>query len=43
MRLRDSLTGELREREPGPDGTIGRAVTSPTISSFDVFAARPIA
>jgi len=31
MRLRDTLTGELRELEPGPDGTIGIYVCGPTV------------
>ena len=31
MRLRDSRTGELRELEPGPDGTIGIYVCGPTV------------
>ena len=31
MRLRDTLTGEPRELEPGPDGTIGIYVCGPTV------------
>ncbi|HET7171681.1 MAG TPA: cysteine--tRNA ligase [Gaiellales bacterium] len=31
MRLRDTLTGALRELEPGPDGTIGFYVCGPTV------------
>jgi cysteinyl-tRNA synthetase len=31
MRLRDTLTGELRELEPGPDGAIGFYVCGPTV------------
>jgi cysteinyl-tRNA synthetase len=31
MRLRDTLTGELRELEPGPDGRIGFYVCGPTV------------
>jgi cysteinyl-tRNA synthetase len=43
MRLRDSLTGELRELEPGPDGTIGVYVCGPTIyDRIHVGNARPV-
>ena len=43
MRLRDSLTGELRELEPGPDGTIGFYVCGPTIyDRIHVGNARPV-
>ncbi len=31
MRLRDALSGELRELEPGPDGVIGMYVCGPTV------------
>jgi len=31
MRLRDTLSGEPRELEPGPDGTIGIYVCGPTV------------
>ena len=31
MRLRDTLTGELRELKPGPDGRIGFYVCGPTV------------
>ncbi|MGH3073514.1 MAG: cysteine--tRNA ligase, partial [Gaiellales bacterium] len=43
MRLRDSLTGELREVEPGPDGKIGVYVCGPTIyDRIHVGNARPV-
>jgi cysteinyl-tRNA synthetase len=43
VRLRDSLTGELREVEPGPDGTIGFYVCGPTIyDRIHVGNARPV-
>jgi cysteinyl-tRNA synthetase len=43
MRLRDSLTGELREVEPGPDGSIGFYVCGPTIyDRIHVGNARPV-
>jgi cysteinyl-tRNA synthetase len=43
MRLRDTLTGELRELEPGPDGTIGIYVCGPTIyGRIHVGNARPV-
>ena len=42
MRLRDSLTGELRELEPGADGRIGMYVCGPTIyNPIHVGNARP--
>jgi cysteinyl-tRNA synthetase len=43
MRLRDTLTGELRELEPGPDGAIGIYVCGPTIyDRIHVGNARPV-
>jgi cysteinyl-tRNA synthetase len=43
VRLRDTLTGELRELEPGPDGTIGIYVCGPTIyGRIHVGNARPV-
>ena len=43
MRLRDSLTGELRELEPDPHGTIGVYVCGPTIyDRIHVGNARPV-
>jgi cysteinyl-tRNA synthetase len=43
MRLRDTLTGELRELEPGPDGTLGFYVCGPTIyDRIHVGNARPV-
>jgi cysteinyl-tRNA synthetase len=43
MRLRDTLTGELRELERGPDGTIGFYVCGPTIyDRIHVGNARPV-
>src|SRR6478736_4441985 len=43
MRLRDSLSGELREVEPGPDGVIGVYVCGPTIyDRIHVGNARPV-
>ena len=42
MRLRDSLSGELRELEPGPDGAIGMYVCGPTVyGRIHVGNARP--
>ena len=42
MRLRDSLTGELRELEPGADGRIGMYVCGPTVyGRIHVGNARP--
>jgi cysteinyl-tRNA synthetase len=42
MRLRDSLTGELRELEPGPDGRIGIYVCGPTVyNRIHIGNARP--
>ena len=43
MRLRDTLTGELRELEPAPDGTVGFYVCGPTIyDRIHVGNARPV-
>jgi cysteinyl-tRNA synthetase len=43
VRLRDSLTGELRELEPAPGGTIGFYVCGPTIyGRIHVGNARPV-
>ena len=43
MRLRDTLTGELREVEPGPDARIGVYVCGPTIyDRIHVGNARPV-
>ena len=43
MRLRDSLTGDLREVEPGPDAKIGVYVCGPTIyDRIHVGNARPV-
>jgi cysteinyl-tRNA synthetase len=43
MRLRDTLTGELRELEPASDGTIGFYVCGPTIyGRIHVGNARPV-
>ena len=43
MRLRDSLTGELRDVEPGPDAMIGVYVCGPTIyDRIHVGNARPV-
>jgi cysteinyl-tRNA synthetase len=43
MRLRDTLTGELRELQPGADGTIGIYVCGPTIyDRIHVGNARPV-
>src|SRR6476619_5303467 len=43
MRLRDSLSGEHREVEPGPDGVIGVYVCGPTIyDRIHVGNARPV-
>jgi cysteinyl-tRNA synthetase len=43
MRLRDTLTGELRELQPGVDGTIGIYVCGPTIyDRIHVGNARPV-
>ena len=43
MRLRDTLTCELRELEPGPDGAIGIYVCGPTIyDRIHVGNARPV-
>jgi cysteinyl-tRNA synthetase len=43
MRLRDSLTGELRELQPGPDGRLGVYVCGPTIyDRIHVGNARPV-
>jgi cysteinyl-tRNA synthetase len=43
VRLRDSLTGELRELEPAADGTIGFYVCGPTIyDRIHVGNARPV-
>ncbi|MDX6495454.1 MAG: cysteinyl-tRNA synthetase, partial [Gaiellales bacterium] len=42
MRIRDSLSGELRELEPGPDGRIGIYVCGPTVyNRIHVGNARP--
>ena len=42
MRLRDSLSGELRELEPGADGAIGMYVCGPTVyNRIHVGNARP--
>ncbi|MGZ4431605.1 MAG: cysteine--tRNA ligase [Gaiellales bacterium] len=42
MRVRDSLTGELRELTPGPDGRIGMYVCGPTVyGRIHVGNARP--
>jgi cysteinyl-tRNA synthetase len=43
MRLRDTLSGELRELEPGPDGAIGIYVCGPTVyDRIHVGNARPV-
>ena len=43
MRLRDTLTGELRELEPAADGTIGFYVCGPTVyGRIHVGNARPV-
>ena len=43
MRLRDTLTGELRELQPDPHGTIGIYVCGPTIyDRIHVGNARPV-
>ena len=43
VRLRDSLTGELQELEPGADGTIGIYVCGPTVyGRIHVGNARPV-
>jgi cysteinyl-tRNA synthetase len=43
VRLRDTLTGELRELEPAPDGTIGFYVCGPTVyDRIHVGNARPV-
>ena len=43
MRLRDTLTGELRELEPAADGTIGVYVCGPTVyGRIHVGNARPV-
>jgi cysteinyl-tRNA synthetase len=43
MRLRDTLTGELRELEPAPDGRIGFYVCGPTVyDRIHVGNARPV-
>ena len=42
MRIRDSLSGELRELQPGADGTIGMYVCGPTVyNRIHVGNARP--
>jgi cysteinyl-tRNA synthetase len=42
MRLRDSLTGEPRELEPGPDGSIGMYFCGPTVyNRIHIGNARP--
>ena len=42
MRLRDSLTGEPRELEPGPDGAIGMYFCGPTVyNRIHIGNARP--
>jgi cysteinyl-tRNA synthetase len=42
VRIRDSLTGELRELEPGPDGVIGIYACGPTVyDRIHVGNARP--
>ena len=42
MRIRDSLSGELRELQPGADGTIGMYVCGPTVyDRIHVGNARP--
>jgi cysteinyl-tRNA synthetase len=42
MRLRDSLTGETRELEPGPDGRIGMYFCGPTVyNRIHIGNARP--
>jgi cysteinyl-tRNA synthetase len=42
MRLRDSLTGDLRELQPGPDGHIGIYVCGPTVyNRIHIGNARP--
>jgi cysteinyl-tRNA synthetase len=42
VRIRDSLSGELRELEPGPDGRIGIYVCGPTVyNRIHVGNARP--
>jgi cysteinyl-tRNA synthetase len=42
MRLRDSLTGETRELEPGPDGSIGMYFCGPTVyNRIHIGNARP--
>jgi cysteinyl-tRNA synthetase len=43
MRLRDTMSGELRELEPGPDGRIGIYVCGPTVyDRIHVGNARPV-
>jgi len=43
MRLRDTLSGELRDLEPGPDGRIGMYVCGPTVyDRIHVGNARPV-
>ncbi|HEY7259517.1 MAG TPA: cysteine--tRNA ligase, partial [Gaiellales bacterium] len=43
MRLRDTLSGELRELEPGSDGRIGVYVCGPTVyDRIHVGNARPV-
>jgi cysteinyl-tRNA synthetase len=42
MRLRDTLSGDLRELEPGPDGAIGIYVCGPTVyNRIHIGNARP--